>query len=961
MPRSDHLRRPSCPLGVTFLSLSLLLGVALAVSQAQMTLDGSLGPQKVLTGPDYQIPAEVGQMRGGNLFHSFGEFNVHTGESATFTGPPGIENVLNRVTGGQPSHIDGLLRSEIAGANLYLLNPNGVLFGPNASLSVKGSFHVSTADFLRLGDGGMFYANLSGDSVLTMAPPSAFGFLRHHPASIAIQESALAVSPEGETLSLVGGDIEVVGGSLEAPSGQIRLVSVASAGEAVVSSVNQTPNLNVASFERLGKVDISRGARVDVSGAGAGTVVIRGGRLLVENANVFADTLGDKNGAEIGIDIEVADDVAVTNGNITTDDIGAGDAGDIRISAGSVEMSHGVIGSRAFLGTGDGGNVNITTDSLNMQEEALIETATFSEGRAGDLVVDGATVTLTDGAQISSSTFGPGQGGTVTVTASGALTLTGSSLDGTSPSGIAAQSVGQSDRAGAAGAVVIEGATVTLTDGAVISSSTFGPGPGGTVTVTASGALTLTGSSPDGALSSGIFAQAEGRDAGAGAAGAVVVEGATVTLTDGAQISSSTFGPGQGGTVTVTASGALTLTGSSPDGTFPSGIAAQAEGRNAGAGAAGAVVVEGETVTLTDGAVISSTTFGPGPGGTVTVTATDTVALTGQRSGLFTNAKGAGAGGDIVVAATAMTLTGGAAVSGSTSGSGQGGTVAVRATASVAVSGQNSGLFTTAEDRGEGGDILLEARDLRLTEGAVISAESSGTSAAGDLRLTVTDTFQSAGSAVTTEATQADGGNIELTARTMVRLRDSEITATVGGGEGAGGNITIDPEFVILQDSRIQANAVGGPGGNIAIDAGVLLADPSSRISATSARNVDGEITIQAVIADLSGDLVPLPHQLLPAAALSRNRCAAQLREGTVSSFVLRDRDGLAATPDQLLPSRLSLEAVAETGAASAEHRGQLALPPQRAWQGDKPGSPPSSRYLAGNDAAHIWKLRCRP
>jgi len=146
--------------GALLISGSLLLGALLAVSHAQITLDGSLGPQGPLAGPHYRIGADVGQIRGSNLFHSFGEFNVPTGGSATFTGPATISNILSRVTGGQPSAIDGLLRSEIAGANLYLLNPSGVLFGPHASLEVSGSFHVSTADYLRFADGAKFSASL---------------------------------------------------------------------------------------------------------------------------------------------------------------------------------------------------------------------------------------------------------------------------------------------------------------------------------------------------------------------------------------------------------------------------------------------------------------------------------------------------------------------------------------------------------------------------------------------------------------------------------------------------------------------------------------------------------------------------------------------------------------------------------------------------------------------------------
>jgi filamentous hemagglutinin family protein len=188
-PHGHH--GPSRLLRALLLSGGLLLSVLLAVSQAQITLDGILGPRGPIPGPNYRIDANVGQIRGSNLFHSFGAFNVPTSGSATFTGPNTIANIVGRVTEGQPSAIDGRLRSEIAGAHLFLLNPSGVFFGPNATLDVRGSFHVSTADFLRFADGATFFATLGQESVLTVASPVTFGFLGNNPAAIAIHGSSL--------------------------------------------------------------------------------------------------------------------------------------------------------------------------------------------------------------------------------------------------------------------------------------------------------------------------------------------------------------------------------------------------------------------------------------------------------------------------------------------------------------------------------------------------------------------------------------------------------------------------------------------------------------------------------------------------------------------------------------------------------------------------------------------------
>src|SRR5262249_52752744 len=160
---------------------------------------------------------------------------------------------------------------------------------PNATLDVPGSFHVSTADYLRMADGERFSANLSQESVLTSAPPAAFGFLSGNPAPIAIQGSTLHV-PEGKTLSVVSGDIQITGGSLSAPGGQLNLASVASAGEVIPAVSEQGPDLQLEGFSRLGKIEATQGAHINTDGAGGGSAVIRGGRLIVDNAIISSTT-----------------------------------------------------------------------------------------------------------------------------------------------------------------------------------------------------------------------------------------------------------------------------------------------------------------------------------------------------------------------------------------------------------------------------------------------------------------------------------------------------------------------------------------------------------------------------------------------------------------------------------------------------------------------------------------------
>jgi filamentous hemagglutinin family protein len=158
---------------------------------AEVTLDGTLGPRIALEGPDYAIDAKFGQQHGNNLFHSFDHFNLNSNESATFSGPNNISNILSRVTGGSPSHINGLFRATIPNADVYFFNPYGILFGKEATLDVQGSFHASTADTLRFSDGNEFNARNPENSLLTVAPVETFGFLTEKPQSLSIEKSEL--------------------------------------------------------------------------------------------------------------------------------------------------------------------------------------------------------------------------------------------------------------------------------------------------------------------------------------------------------------------------------------------------------------------------------------------------------------------------------------------------------------------------------------------------------------------------------------------------------------------------------------------------------------------------------------------------------------------------------------------------------------------------------------------------
>jgi filamentous hemagglutinin family protein len=456
----------------------LILGlIGEELAYADVVTDGSVGPRVELDGPEFDIGAELGRQAGRNLFHSFDRFSLSTGERATFSGPDQIRNVISRVTGGERSDIDGTIASTMPGADFYFINPAGVLFGPNASLDVKGSFHVSTADELRFEGGEVFSASDPAASSFTVARPEAFGFLGDSPAAILVDRSTLEVQA-GNTISLVGGNLSVDGrnqgrgsATLSAPSGQINLVALDGQGDAGFGN-------NDMGADARGDVTLANDALVDVSGDGGGKILIRGGRVVIDNQSfVFADNSGATN-SRGGINV-VADSVHVRDNSVLTADVfGAGSGGTVSVSARRIEVA--------------GSASRIRSDA-------------FADGNAGPVTVSANHLEIRNGGVISSSTSAAGDAGTVTVTVAEDLNI---NQAGAGFTGITSQAT-RSSTGGDAGTVTVAAGSLTLLGGGQVSTSTFGPGAGGNVTVNAR-EMVVTGGDAATRFPSGVVASAGG-------------------------------------------------------------------------------------------------------------------------------------------------------------------------------------------------------------------------------------------------------------------------------------------------------------------------------------------------------------------------------------------------------------------------------------------------------------------
>src|SRR5262249_53822444 len=249
------------------------------------------------------LGAGLPQAAPRNLYHSFSEFDLKPGEIATFTGPASVVNLFGRVTGGSPSDINGTVRSTIDGANVFLLNPFGVVFGPDARLDVRGSFVASSADVVRFGSGQDFATGtpIANGALLSVEDPTAFGFTRAVPGPIEVDralpvlgDAPLSV-PSGETLALIGGDVRVAGrgfaiNTVEIPGGNFEVASVR--GPAEVPADVSAFRVDGVPPDRLGDVAFTNQAIIDVSelggaGAGGGRVVVRGGQLVIDEQSTI--------------------------------------------------------------------------------------------------------------------------------------------------------------------------------------------------------------------------------------------------------------------------------------------------------------------------------------------------------------------------------------------------------------------------------------------------------------------------------------------------------------------------------------------------------------------------------------------------------------------------------------------------------------------------------------------------
>jgi large exoprotein involved in heme utilization and adhesion len=644
--------------------------------------------------------------------------------------------------------------------------------------------------------------------------------------------------------------------------------------------------------------------------------------------NLFQDAVG--SGGNLSI---TADTFQLDGSGLTTSSFGAR-AGDFSLTARDIQMKN--FGLIEVISLEGGSTLTIKADKLVADSISFENDTAFAPG--GGITFTANVIELMNGTTVRSSTFGDAPAGDIHITATDHLTLAD---DPTSlgslirPSGLFSNSFGDLGSLGNAGSIVVTSPRVQLTGGARIDTTTQTSGRGGDVTITATTMVSLSGERSNeipeelfnlgSSHPSGIFTRTIGGSCTGvcGNAGHISINTGSLSLSNGAQINSGTSSSGQGGNVNITATDTIALTGRLSTGQ-PGGIQSRSTGTDADAGTGGNIsLIAGQSVNISNGASVSVSTSGPGDAGSILVKAND------------------------------ITISGGGTITAASTGAGNAGIVTIQGlnspVNSLSVDGTGSGIFTNTEDTGAGGNILINADTVTLSNGGTLSAKTSGTTASavggmitvdapnsltmtngahitasstgpantGDIQITAGNHFAMTNSSVTTEATQSGGGIIKITTNPngTVQLTDSMISASVLDGTGGGGSVNIDPEFVILQNSQILANAIFGPGGNINITTNVLLPDTTSVISASSQFGQQGTIVIQSPVSPASGKIVPLGQKPLIQTSLISQRCAA-VADGKSSSFTIAGRDTLPAEPGNWLSSPLALNVSGEGDAS---------------------------------------------
>jgi filamentous hemagglutinin family protein len=839
-------------------------------ANAQIIPDGTLPNNSIVTENNRTFDITGGTQADGNLFHSFKSFSLRIGETANFNfnNALNIQNVISRVTGSTSSNINGLIRAT-GNANLFLINPNGIVFGRNARLDVGGSFIATTANAIKFGNQGFFSAmNPNNPALLTINPTALF--YNQIAATASIQNNSSALSrldpsglfiatglgvPDGKSLLLVGGDITMNNGGLFAYGGRVELGGLATPGTIELVSDNSNDlSLSFPANVQRADVSLNNGARVDVAAGGEGNIVVNARNLNITGGSVLNGGIKQglaSVGAQAGdITLNATREIKVAESSVYND-VGS------NTLVGFINNDGNIVGFPAY---GNGGNINISSGSLS----------------------------LINNAYLSASTYGQGDAGSVKINAEASVTVNNSSIrSNVSDSNLTYQGfIYFFSGIGKSGGISIDTGSLTVANSAELNSSTTGRGIG------RAGGITIK--ARDQVLFNNGFARSRLELGGIGKAGdisittdgSVLVTGVPSNTADAqiGQLVSATFGEGDAGSIMIKAGNNVEFDGRGSD-------AYTLVAENRGVGDAGNITINSRSLSVRNDARLVANTESQGNAGSVYIIASDSVSLDNGLIFSFVNPSGNGKGGNINISANSLSLTNGAEFATVTLGRGDAGNIKINATDSVNISGTSSErpsrlrTATDSDSTGKGGNITVSTQNLRISDGAVLDARTENNSDGGSITLGVKQAeILNGGQVLSTSSSAGNAGKITINATDKVIINSSNrafndrvapfgtavapIEAFTGllvlaQSTGSAGNIDVTTSQIRLDNTaRLNAESALGSGGNIILNfADLLLLRRGSRIS-TSAGTAGtggdgGNININAP----NGFIVAVPNE----------------------------------------------------------------------------------------------------
>ncbi|MEM1252826.1 MAG: filamentous hemagglutinin N-terminal domain-containing protein [Cyanobacteria bacterium P01_H01_bin.21] len=827
---------------------------------------------------------------GTNLFHSFSEFSVPEGSIVTFDHDPALMNILARVANGPLSMIEGTIRTDItSNTNLFLMNPQGIIFGPRGSLELGGSFVATTADAIQFGDQGSFSTtDTTSDLVRLTVDPSALLFSQSAPRPIINQSGAFNLTSftiglsvqEGNSLLLVGGDVIIE----RAPT-SFRTGSITARGSRV----------------ELGGVDGAATVGLDIDG---GSI-----RLSYPDNVSLADVTLDSAVVNISNDLTSADrsisslviranSIAFTKSSIDSTTSGPDNAGNILLYANeSINLDDSGIGVTTN-GSGNGGSLIVLTDTLSLENGATFSVRTNRAGNAGEISLTADSILLSNSSRIIAEADGRA-----------------------------------TDPAGSAGKIEIQTGTLSLVDESSISTQTFDEAidteAAGLININAQEFVSLAN---DG---SSITSATSGQQN----AGDIIINTPELTIQDLASISAfsnvsrNITTEGDAGSIVINGANQVTLSNGS----------ITTETNTLGSG--GNITLNTDQLTADSGARLTATATATADastqGGSVTLN-TNQINISGETTGILAETQGPADAGLITLGPNGNSETlivnfqDGANISAATSSSGAGGQVLVDAE-TVTLSGDGS-LSTRSTGSGPAGNVFIQTSgQFRVQEGArvEVSGESTGDSGMLDV---IAETVVLDNGQLLASVEAGEGGNIELELEDALVLRGDSLISAEAFKDADGGNVDITAPFIIAlfaegpDGNDIEASAVDGDGGRITIQANTLFNIEENRadggnmtndIDASSEAGIDGEVVIQTLEVDPNEGTDPLPSGL----AEPEISQGCQVGVSNSGQFTNAGRGGLPINPYAPLSSEGIQEDIYPAGqiAAQSENNSQLA------------------------------------